>query len=215
MEIGFILTLMGIFSGPKFFAISLGTFVAYFAWIFINTRKLLPLFKEGFQLSTMSERYQLEQLMLYDTIKQFSRSKMSQEKYSAITKGIEDNANYTEKEFQWQNLIGYVILGAGQSLLFGFSAFEIFKGRMSIGAFLFALIQFEKLRDSVNWLGFHMRTFGRMISDQEAVYHLLQADPQVKEKEDAKEFVLREGEIEFKNLGFSHYYVEEKDDTNV
>jgi hypothetical protein len=51
-----------------------------------------------------------------------------------------------------------------------------------------------------------------MISDQESIYNLLNADPQVKEKEDAYDFNFREGEIEFKDLGFSHYFVEEKEE---
>jgi hypothetical protein len=47
-EIGFILSLTGIFAGPKFLAISAATFASYFAWIFFNTKTLLPYFKEGF-----------------------------------------------------------------------------------------------------------------------------------------------------------------------
>ena len=48
-------------------------------------------------LNTMSERFQLEQFMLFDTIKQFSRDQMSKLKYDTFTKGIEDNANITER----------------------------------------------------------------------------------------------------------------------
>ena len=56
---------------------------------------------------------------------------------------------------------------------------------------------------------FHIGTVFRMVDqsgvDVEDLYHMLKQIPQVQEKKNALDFVFKNGEIEFKNLGYTHY----------
>ena len=51
-----------------------------------------------------------------------------------------------------------------------------------------------------------------MCVDVEGLYYLLNTKSQLVEKENAKEFEFKKGEIEFKNLYFSHFFIEEDSD---
>jgi ABC-type transport system involved in Fe-S cluster assembly fused permease/ATPase subunit len=62
---------------------------------------------------------------------------------------------------------------------------------------------------------FNMGTFFREVDqskvDVEDLYHMLKQQPVVNEKDDAKQFEFKAGGIEFENLGFKHYVMNEEE----
>lgn len=51
-----------------------------------------------------------------------------------------------------------------------------------------------------------------MTVDVENLYHVLKTESLVQEKEKARDYDFRQGEIEFQNVSYSHYYVDENPD---
>jgi hypothetical protein len=54
-----------------------------------------------------------------------------------------------------------------------------------------------RLEGILEWQGWYMKRFVQTEVDSQDLYQLLNTDPMIKEKEDAKPFQLKEGKIEF------------------
>lgn len=67
-----ILSLITVFCGPKYFLLTFGSFGLYSWWTLWASKRLLSLFKQQTTLQNRRENYHQEQLMLFDSIKQFS-----------------------------------------------------------------------------------------------------------------------------------------------
>ena len=80
---------------------------------------------------------------------------------------------------------------------------------MSPGSFLAIQTLFFQLGGILSWLGLYLRQMSQASIDLEDLYNMLNTDPVVKEKLDAKEFVFKNGHIKFENLTFKHYYLDE------
>jgi len=58
-------------------------------------------------------------------------------------------------------------------------------------------------------MGTFFRTMDQSGVDVEDLYHMLKAIPIVQEKENAVDFQYKEGLIEFKNIGYTHYIMDQ------
>ena len=54
-------------------------------------------------------------------------------------------------------------------------------------------------------MGMFFREIDQSSVDVEDLFHMLKQSPVVKEKENAVDYQYKNGQIEFKNLGFKHY----------
>ena len=59
-------------------------------------------------------------------------------------------------------------------------------------------------------MGWYIRQYNQTHADSRDLYKMLKSDPLIQQKEDAVDFKLKEGKIDFKNLSYAHYVAEEK-----
>lgn len=56
-----------------------------------------------------------------------------------------------------------------------------------------------------------MRQYDQTTVDSEDLYHILNTDPVIQEKENAKNFEYKAGKISFKKIAFKHYGADKDD----
>jgi ATP-binding cassette, subfamily B, heavy metal transporter len=96
-------------------------------------------------------------------------------------------------------------MNVGQNIIFDtymmittmVAALDIYAGKWTVGGFLFLQALFMRLEGILEWQGWYMKRFVQTEVDSQDLYQLLNTDPMIKEKEDAKPFQLKEGKIEF------------------
>ena len=94
-------------------------------------------------------------------------------------------------------------LGMGINLVMG--ALDVYKGLTTPGDFVMVQTLFMRLAGPMFTVGNVFRQAEETNVDLQELHRTLNRKPQFTEKEDAKEFTLKEGGMKIKNLHFSHY----------
>jgi len=92
------------------------------------------------------------------------------------------------------------------------AAHGVSTGIMTTGDFVMIQALFMQLAGPLFNMGTFFREIDQSSVDVEDLYHILKQNPNVVEKQDAKEFVYNSGGIKFENLGFKHFVL--KDEKN-
>ena len=89
------------------------------------------------------------------------------------------------------------------------AAFDVYTGNMTPGDFVMIQALFMQLAGPLFNMGTLFRQLDETSVDVEELYHMLNAKPIVKEKENAVDFEFKNGAIKFENVNFKHYLTEE------
>mmetsp|Transcript_6179 Transcript_6179/g.10489 ORF Transcript_6179/g.10489 Transcript_6179/m.10489 type:complete len:358 (-) Transcript_6179:217-1290(-) len=109
-------------------------------------------------------------------------------------------------------------LNIGQQGIFNFgltinlmmAAFDVYTGKMTPGDFVMLQALFMQLAGPLFNMGTLFRQLDETSVDVEELFHMLKQKPIVKEKEDAKEFEYKEGNLKIENLSFKHYILDDQ-----
>lgn len=204
------------FCGLKYFAMFMASALTYTIYTWSQTKKILPFQQKETQLLKNRETYQMEQIMLYDTVHQFGNQGLSTKKHDEIIGTIEDTVVKQQYSLNWLMNIQLGIMDVGTCLNLMMAAFDVYAGRLSPGGFVLVGSLFEQLGSVLEWQSWYMRCYTQATVDVEPLYHMLNTDPIVKQKEDAKKFEYKEGAINFENITFKHYFAkDDPENTNI
>ncbi|KAL1735633.1 hypothetical protein EV714DRAFT_243749 [Schizophyllum commune] len=143
-------------------------------------------------------------LLNYETVKYFGGEEHEGERYrKSINK-------YQALEYQviislnLLNLVQNLIISLG--LLIGslIVALRVTRGQSSTGDFIIFITYLTQLYGPLNMLGTTYRAMNQSLVDTEKLLNLLNEPTDVNDKPDAKDLVVENGEIEFKDVNFSY-----------
>jgi len=84
------------------------------------------------------------------------------------------------------------------------SAYRVSTGRSTVGNFVTLLTYMAQLQAPLNFLGMYYRSIQSTLVDAERMLELFTQEPTVKDKPNATDLVVTNGEIKFNNVRFSY-----------
>ena len=89
------------------------------------------------------------------------------------------------------------------------AAYEVYTGKLTPGDFVLLQALFMQMAGPLFNMGTLFRQLDETSVDVEELFHMLRTKPIVQEKEDAKEFEFKKGEIKFDKISFKHYVMDD------
>jgi ABC-type transport system involved in Fe-S cluster assembly fused permease/ATPase subunit len=140
----------------------------------------------------------------WTTVSYFNRIKYEIGRHAAAVAKSQN----TTIEYQ---MIGYVVSAIRTVTLLGglfagscLAIYQIVYGQRQVGDFVVLLTYWQQLSGPLNYFAHGFSTVAENLVNAEKFLMLLQKTPTVRDREDARHFVLTKGEVDFKNVKFSY-----------
>lgn len=143
-------------------------------------------------------------LINIDSIKYFGKENRIQSRYKEIS---ETTKKYFLKHwnyFRWLDSVQEIILGIGTLLIILFPLLGLIKGSITIGTLVFIYTAYASALGTLMGFGWGIRNYYLSMADFDALFKYGKIEQEVKDKEDAKEAKIKNGEIEFKEITFKY-----------
>lgn len=160
--------------------------------------------REMNDLDTDANSKAVDSLLNYETVKYFGSEEREASRFDRSMAGYERAAVKTTTSLSWLNTGQTVIFTIGMTLLMLMSARDIVAGQMTVGDFVMVNAYLIQLYQPLNLLGTVYREIRQALIDMENMFHLLDVAPDVKDRPDAPDLQVRQGELRFENVSFSY-----------
>ena len=142
--------------------------------------------------------------MNYETVKAFNNEKLERNRYQELLDNLKKCAVAVQKSLSELNTGQAVIYTTGLTVNLMMAAHGVSNGTMSPGDFILLQAYFLQLAGPLFNMGTFFRSVEQSKVDVEDLFDMLQREPKVTESPDAVDFVFKNGNIEFKGIGFGH-----------
>ncbi|TCT05411.1 ATP-binding cassette subfamily B protein [Tepidamorphus gemmatus] len=146
----------------------------------------------------------VDSLLNYETVKYFGNERMEAERYDRSMARYEAAAIRTWTSLAMLNMGQAVIFTAGMTACMLMSASAVVAGSQSVGDFVMINALLIQLYMPLNFLGTLYREMKQGLVDVETMFGLLDQDPEVADRPDARPLVVSEGTVRFEDVRF-HY----------
>ena len=146
----------------------------------------------------------VDSLLNYETVKYFGNEDMESRRFDQSMASYEKSATQVWTSLGWLNMGQGVIFGIGMTVMMVMSAMAVQAGTQTIGDFVFINAMLMQLSVPLNFIGFVYREIRQGLTDIEQMFELLDVEPEVTDKPDAKPLAVDQGAIRFDNVHFSY-----------
>ncbi|WP_105385707.1 ABCB family ABC transporter ATP-binding protein/permease [Neorhizobium alkalisoli] len=146
----------------------------------------------------------IDSLLNFETVKYFGNEGMEAKRFDASMARYEKAATDVWTSLGWLNFGQGVIFGLGQTVMMVMSALAVQRGEQTIGDFVFVNALLMQLSVPLNFIGFVYREIRQGLTDIEQMFDLLEVEPEVVDRPDARKLDIRQGSIAFKDVHFSY-----------
>ena len=142
--------------------------------------------------------------MNIDSIKYFGKEAMIKSRFERLTENTKKAYFRAWQMFRWFDSGQSLILSVGTFFLLYFSVTRLIEGTLTLGTIVFIYTAYINLLSPLYGFVHGMRGFYRAMADFQSLFQYSKIEPEIKDKTDAIECHIKEGEIEFKNACFSY-----------
>jgi len=146
----------------------------------------------------------IDSLLNFETVKYFGNEEMEAKRFDSSMARYEKAATEVWTSLGWLNFGQGVIFGLGTAAMMVMSGLAVQRGEQTIGDFVFVNALLMQLSVPLNFIGFVYREIRQGLTDIEQMFELLEVDPEVVDKPDAKELAIAQGAISFKDVHFAY-----------
>lgn len=204
--IEFVLTaaiLMFQFSG--WYVVIIAVTVAVYVWFsIVASNWRIAIRKDMNDADTDSMSKAVDSLLNFETVKYFSNEKIEAERYNRATGKYEAAAVKTYISLAWLNIGQAVIFTIGMTGVMLLSTWEVVHGTKTVGHFVMINAFMMQLSIPLNFIGTLYREISTGLIDMEAMFKLLDEPQEVVDSADAKDLVVTDGAVRFKDVHFSY-----------
>ncbi|SFV35662.1 ATP-binding cassette, subfamily B [Devosia crocina] len=146
----------------------------------------------------------IDSLLNYETVKYFANERMEAQRYDAAMANYERSAIRIWTSLGWLNF-GQAVIFYGGFLIISIMAISgVMEGRLTLGDFVLLNTFLMQIYRPLNFIGFVYRELRQGLTDIEEMFKLLDKDPEIEDKADAKPLAVTGPVIRFDNVSF-HY----------
>ena len=139
-----------------------------------------------------------------DSIRYFGKEKLIQRKYKKLSENTKNRYRINWDYFRWLSSGQSLILGLGTFFLIYFPLMKFIAGEMTIGTIIFIYTIYIGLIGPMFSFVSGVKNYYRAMADFQELFYYYKIEPKIKDKPGAKKLNIREGSIEFKDVGFNY-----------
>jgi ATP-binding cassette, subfamily B, heavy metal transporter len=146
----------------------------------------------------------IDSLLNFETVKYFANEKMEAQRFDASMAGYERSAIRIWTSLGFLNFGQALIFYAGLIIISVMAVNGVMSGRLTLGDFVLLNTFLMQIYRPLNFIGFVYREIRQGLTDIEEMFKLLDQNPEIVDKPDAKPLVVTGPVIRFDNVAF-HY----------
>ncbi len=146
----------------------------------------------------------INSLLNFETVKYFGNEEMEAKRFDQSMARYEKAATGVWTSLGWLNFGQGVIFGLGTTVMMVVSGWAVLNGHQTVGDFVFINAMLLQLSVPLNFIGFVYREIRQGLTDIEEMFDLLEVKPEVTDAPDARELVIGQGAISFKDVHFAY-----------
>ncbi len=184
-------------------AISL-TVVVYLAYTTIATNWRINIRRSMNESDTDANTKAIDSLLNFETVKYFGAEERETARY--------DKAMARYERMSVRTYVSLAVLNAGQAVIFTLGLIavlemcvvEIARGQKTVGDFVLINLMMLQLYQPLNFMGMVYREIKQAIVDIEAMFTILDQNPEIEDVPGAKPLKVSAGEVRFENVEFAY-----------
>ncbi|MBZ8134212.1 ABC transporter ATP-binding protein/permease [Afifella sp. IM 167] len=146
----------------------------------------------------------IDSLLNFETVKYFGNEAMETDRFDSSMARYEAAATKTWTSLAWLNFGQTAIFSVGMAASMIMSARAVSAGTQTIGDFVMINALLMQLAVPLNFIGFVYREIKQGLVDIEAMFALLDVDPEIRDKPGAPALQVGEGRIVFDHVSFAY-----------
>jgi ATP-binding cassette, subfamily B, heavy metal transporter len=192
------------FFGFIYVVVLLAMVVAYLWYTVIASNWRIVIRKELSESDRDASSKAVDSLLNYETVKYFGNETMEAERYDAAMARYEKANVRTYFSLAVLNIGQAVIFTIGLTICMVLTAQGILSGSQKFGDLFLVNTMLTTLYIPLNFMGMVYREIKQGVVDLKMMFGLLDKNPEIKDKPEAKPLVVTEGRVTFENVSF-HY----------
>ncbi|MFT5705162.1 MAG: ABC-type transport system involved in Fe-S cluster assembly fused permease/ATPase subunit [Shewanella sp.] len=204
LEIALVIGILFYNYGIAFAAITLGAVVSYVAFSVLATEWRTGFVREAAKADSESSSRAIDSLLNYETVKYFNNENYEAQRYDIALEEWEHAKRKNRLSLFALNAGQAIIISTAMTLMLALAGSHVVSGSMTIGDFVLINAFMMQLFIPLNFLGFVYREIRGALANIERMFGLLDRQPLIKDKPDAKELALVSGALTFENVSFSY-----------
>jgi ATP-binding cassette subfamily B protein len=205
LEIGMVIGLLFYNYGASFALVIFVSIVLYVFFSMKATDWRTKYVKQVNQADNNTTSRAVDSLLNFETVKYFNNEKFEANRYDV---DLEQWENARRKNrlslFALNGGQAFIIAGAMTSMM-ALAAINVANGNMTIGDFVLVNAFTMQIFMPLNFLGFVYREIRGSLTNIENLFALLETQPAIVDKADARKLHVTKGEIVFENVGFAYH----------
>jgi len=146
----------------------------------------------------------VDSLLNFETVKYFGNEAMETDRFDRSMARYEAAATKTWTSLAWLNFGQTAIFSVGMAVSMIMSARAVAAGTQTVGDFVMINALLMQLAIPLNFIGFVYREIKQGLVDIEAMFALLDVDPEIRDKLGAPPLHVSEGRIAFEHVSFAY-----------
>ena len=193
------------FQFSSWYVLIIAVTVAVYVWFsIVASNWRIAIRKDMNDADSDSMSKAVDSLLNFETVKYFSNEKIEAERYNKATGKYEAAAVKTYISLAWLNIGQAVIFSIGMAGVMLLSAWEVIHGTKTVGHFVMINAFMMQLSIPLNFIGTLYREISTGLIDMEAMFKLLDEPQEVVDAADARELIVTDGAVRFKDVHFSY-----------
>lgn len=183
------------------------TFACLFSYIYFTatiTDWRLKFRREMNEQDTKANTKAVDSLLNFETVKYFTNEDYESTRYDVALAQYESAAVRSQLSLTLLNVGQGIIVSLGLVIVLWLAAKGVIDGRFTIGEFVLVNSLLIQIYMPLNFLGFVYREIKQSLTDMEKMFVVIDTNPDVQDRKDAKKLAVIGGAISFKDVCFEY-----------
>ncbi len=187
------------------FAIAIfSTVFIYIVFTFLVTEWRMHFRHEMNRLDSTANAQSIDSLLNYETVKYFNNEQLEYDRYDETMSQWENAAVKSQNSMSLLNFGQASIIAVGVTLIMIFAGYGVVDGSLSLGDLVLVNALMLQLFMPLGFLGIVYRQLKYSLADMDLLFKLLEREPEIKDKDDAKDIKITDGNVVFVKVNFSY-----------
>lgn len=204
LEIVLICGVLWYLYGPSYAALTFCTLLVYILWTTLITEWRLKFRRTMNEMDGEATTKAIDSLLNFETVKYFGNEDHEANRFDRALKTYEQAAVQSGTSLALLNIGQGVIIACGVSGAMIMAGYGVVDGSMTIGDFVLVNSYLIQIFMPLNFLGFVYREIKRSLIDMEAMFELLDQNPEIADDENAKPLERGPGAVSFNDVSFAY-----------
>ncbi|SMN01506.1 Lipid A export ATP-binding/permease protein MsbA [uncultured Candidatus Thioglobus sp.] len=189
---------------PIFAIVALTTVILYLTFTLMITKWRIKYRYQMNDLESKANTYAMDSLINYETVKYFNAEQFETKRYQGLMGKWEKIAIKSFTSMTVLNFAQSAVIGTGITGILILAANGVVEGKMTLGDMILIQALLLQLFLPLGALGIVYRQIKHNLIDMRNVFGLLDTKPKINDANNATKLIVTQGEVQFKQVGFSH-----------